>query len=706
MLSTRKLPSRRDLDLTCQHKTNFSRKMDFEFFENFFAEFSKTPIAKQKDDHMISTPGEHGQPLPVIRRKTACNRDCPDGCGIIATIEDGTITRIQGDPEHPVTQGFLCKRTSRFLKRQYSPHRQTKPLIRENGNWKSISLHDALDVAAEKLLHFRNEFGPASILNYRCGGSMGIMKQVTDYFFQSFGPTTQKSGDICAGAGDAAQELDFGKADSNDFFDLLNAKTIILWGKNVFVSHVHLIPVLKKAKANGTRLILIDPVPQRTRSLCDDYYQIEPGGDAALAFAMTRFLHESQELDPRAAEYCDHFDEFLDLVLSRSLESWASESGLEVSTIRELADCYANGPSAILVGWGMQRRRNGGAIVRAIDALATVSGNVGIAGGGVSFYFGRKDAFNVSFLKPHTWPRRIPEPILGQGIEQAQDPPIQMIWNSAANPVAMLPDSKTIARAFRDRFTVVVDTFLTDTADCASLFIPTVTMLEDDDLIGAYGHHYINEMRPVIEPPENALTDYQILSEIAQRVNLDDPYFKDDISVWKNRLLEKSKPFGVGLETLRSGPTKSPVAPTIVFENQQFATETGKANLIHQYQPPKQSSATDFPLRLMAISTDESQASQWQPEQQLGPATLTLHPKSANGFTDGENVCMVSEDGAELTVTLKLDDQQLPQLALMDKGGWLSQGRCANLITQAELTDLGEGAVYYDTPVRLKALVD
>ena len=70
--------------------------------------------------------------LPTTTKKTACNRDCPDGCGIIATLEGNRIVRLQGDPDHPITKGFLCHRTSRFLDRQYDPLRITRALIRRN----------------------------------------------------------------------------------------------------------------------------------------------------------------------------------------------------------------------------------------------------------------------------------------------------------------------------------------------------------------------------------------------------------------------------------------------------------------------------------------------------------------------------------------------------------------------------------------------
>ena len=140
--------------------------------------------------------------------RTTCNRDCPDACGILATVEDGRIVKIQGDPEHPVTRGFLCYRTSRFLERQYDPDRITTPLIRSRGALRPAAWPDALDLIAEKMLRIKSESGPAAILHYRSGGTLGILKHLNDRLFELFGPCAVKTGDICSGAGDAAQLTD------------------------------------------------------------------------------------------------------------------------------------------------------------------------------------------------------------------------------------------------------------------------------------------------------------------------------------------------------------------------------------------------------------------------------------------------------------------------------------------------------------------
>ncbi len=634
------------------------------------------------------------------RVKTACNRDCPDACTMIATVQDGRVIQLQGDPDHPVTQGFLCHRTSRFLERQYDPERLTTPLLRRGDGFIPIGWEDALDLAAEKMLRVKSEAGGSAILHYRCGGSLGLMKHVTDHFFARFGPCTIKSGDVCSGAGDAAQETDFGHEDSNDLFDLLHSKTILLWGKNPYVSNVHLLPVLREARSRGTRIVLVDPVRHRTADMCDLYLQPRPGGDIALALAVARLLFENGRTDPAAASYCDHLDAFRACAFEREVGEWARLADVRPEEIKALADAYADGPSALLVGWGLQRRLHGSAAVRVLDALGAVSGNLGVPGGGVSFYFRRRGAFDLSMGDAIEPPRAIPEPLLGRGILEASDPAIRMMWVTAANPVAMLPDSRTVARALSTReLTVVVDSFLTDSARCAHLVLPTTTMLEDDDLLGAYGHHWLQELRPVVAPPDGVKTDYEIVRELALRVGLA-AEFSDDVDTWKRRLLGPVSGRGASLEQLREGPVRNPLAPPILYADRKFATASGRVNLIasvhaEPYVPPD-----SRPLLLMAISTDKAQSSQWPAKLQVGPVEATLHPDSAPGFRDGDLARIESEQGA-LDVALRFDARQRTDVVLLPKGGWLHKGRCANVLVPPRQTDAGGCAVYYDTPVRI-----
>jgi anaerobic selenocysteine-containing dehydrogenase len=630
---------------------------------------------------------------------TSCNRDCPDACGILAHVDNGRITRLQGDPEHPVTRGFLCYRTDNFLHRQYSPERLTTPLIRRNNVLVPATWEEALDLCAQKLLAIRSESGPAAIFHYRSGGSLGLMKHVTDHYFHRFGPVTVKRGDICGGAGDAAQLADFGDEDSNDLHDLINAKAVILWGKNPHTSSPHLLPILNELRKKGCRIALVDPVAHRGVKLADVYVQPRPGGDIALAMGVARVLFDRGLVHPEAATWSDDFEAFRSMVTARTLQSWADEADVSVTAIETLALLYGeNTPASILVGWGMQRRSHGSAIVRALDALGVITGNIGVSGAGVSFYFRRRGAFQTNFSDAPP-PRTLCEPLFGSEVMAAKDPPVRAVWITAGNPVTMLPDSHATIRALESReFVVVVDTMLTDTARLATVVLPTTTLLEEDDLVGAYGHHYLNVVRPVVRT-EGTLSDYEITQAMAARTGLGES-FADDPRSWKRRLLKN-----IPLEELEKGSIRNPKAPMVAFEGRSFATKTKKAQLLIEVPEVKSGVNREMPLMLHALSTPESQSSQWSPSEPDEPVEAVVHPESACGFHNGALAVLRSAIGA-MTVRVKYDDRQRRDVVIVPKGGSLAKGRCANALTRAKLTDAGEGAALYEEPVRLEAVAN
>jgi anaerobic selenocysteine-containing dehydrogenase len=640
------------------------------------------------------------EPVMTLKR-TICNRDCPDACGIVATVENGRVVKLAGDPDHPVTRGFLCWRTNHFLNLQYGPERLTTPLLRgPDGVQRPVSWDAALSFAAQRLLQIRAESGPAAILHYRSGGSLGMLKGIPDLFFRHFGPVTVKRGDICSGAGEAAQETDFGECESHDLFDLLNARHILLWGKNVLVSSPHTVPVLRQARSRGAELCLIDPVHHKTASLCQAYWQPRPGADFALAMAVARRLFERGAVSATAAARCDHLDEFRALAFAQDVAAWCEAADVPVAAAEDLATRLANGPTAILIGWGMGRRSNGGAIVRAIDALCALSGNLGIRGGGASYYFRRKRGFETSFGDARPAARTVAEPLLGAEILAAQEPPIRAVWVTAGNPVVMLPDSETVARALSSRdLLVVVDPFLTDTGRLAHLVLPTTTLLEDDDVVGAYGHHYVAASTPVVPPPAGVLSE--IFQGLAARVGLGDR-LAGSARQWKERLVSPAAAAaGITIDKLEAGAVRNPLAPTVLFSDGRVSTATGKVNLIAAAPPTAASAPQEFPLTLMSLSTDRAQSSQWSVAP-AGPATCTVHPDVAEavGVVDGDEAWLESTRG-RMRVVVRCDPAQRRDVALIPKGGHRRTGQCANALIDARLTDIGGGGALYDQRVRL-----
>lgn len=637
------------------------------------------------------------------QHKTLCNRDCPDTCGIVATVRDGRVVKLQGDREHPVTRGFLCHRTNLFLSRQYSPERLAQPLLRRSGELAAVSWEEALDHVAAGLRRILAESGPAAICHYRSGGSLGLLKTLSDYFFEKLGPVTIKRGDICSGAGEAAQQLDFGLSDSSDPSTLLDARSIVLWGKNVHVSSPHLIPVLDQARRRGAEVILIDPVAHAGARRFDAFHQLAPGGDFSLAMAVGRLLFERGGIHPDARRWCDGLDEYRALTFSQEVGDWCRAAGASVALAEDLAERLGTrGPCALLVGWGMGRRRNGGAIVRALDALSAVSGNIGIRGGGVSFYFQRRRAFDTSFVRGQAAaPRTIPEPLLGRLLSELQDPPIRALWVTAGNPVAMLPDSERTAKSIAAlELSVVVDSFLTDTARLATVVLPTTTLLEDDDLLGSYGHAMIGVSRPVVAPPPGVKSDLEIVQALAERLGLARE-LAGSARDWKRRLLgPRLGPLGLSLEDLERGPVRNPLAPEVAFEGRVFPTPTGRAQLITQAPAPPAPPDPEFPLQLLALSTRHAQCAQWATSPPH-PLTATVHPDAAGGIPDGAVAWLASRLG-RLEVRVRHDPHQRREILLVPKGGHRQLAACANSLIEARLTDLGEGGALYEQGVRLE----
>ncbi|MGE3173855.1 MAG: molybdopterin-dependent oxidoreductase [Planctomycetota bacterium] len=643
-------------------------------------------------------------------RRTACSRDCPDACGILATVDGGRVTALAGDPEHPVTRGFLCFRTSRYPELQHGPTRVRQPLLRRGGRLEPVTLDEALDEAARRLLAIRAESGPAAIFHYRSGGSLGILKHLGDLFFEQFGPCATKVGDICSGAGEAAQLADFGTSDSNALFDLHHSRHILLWGKNPTVSSVHLVPVLKAARARGARLALIDPVHHKAAGLCDAVLQPRPGSDFELAMGAARALFDRGRIDPGAASFCDGLEAFERLAHTHTVAEWAAAADLAAADVEFVADCLADGPTAILIGWGLQRRQRGGATVRALDALCALSGNLFRPGGGCSFYFKRRKAF-APFGPEVAPPRTIREPLLAADLLAAKDPPVRAMWVTAGNPVAMLPDSAAVARALEQLdFLVVADCFLTETAARADLVLPVPSLLEDDDLLGSYGHHWISESRPVVDPPPGVVHEVVMLQQLARRVGLD-AFPQDPIDDLKRRALRRVAPRGAGLEALRAagGTLRSPDSGPLLFPHGWVDTPNGRVQLLDRAPAPAEVAAPpalaggSAPLWLFSNSTEKSQASIWAGHGLGARAWVRIHPDALPGSRPGQPVRIRSGTG-ELEAELQHDPHQRRDVAIVPKGGAFDRGHAANALVSARATDLGLGAAYLDCMVRIGPL--
>ncbi len=345
--------------------------------------------------------------------KTICMRDCPDACSIIATVEDGRVIRQRGDPDHGVTQGFLCARGNAYLKRQYDPARLLYPLRRTPGGWERLSWDQALDLVAAKLAQARDTWGPKSILAVQYSGMRGwVAKVLAQLFWAKLGGVTLTRGGLSIEALKAAQAADFGTDDTHAPEDLANSRAVVVWGKNLAVTHLHWAAFVSGARKRGAKLLVIDPVSTATAKKADRHFQLRPGTDGLLALGVARRLLEREAVDTAfLAKHTAGFEAYRSLVFERTLSEVAAATDLSVNQIDEIADCYAGTkPVATLVGLGPSYWPHGGASVRLIDALAALTGNIGVSGGGVSTAFSRRPPFDWSMLDARGPERRAPAP--------------------------------------------------------------------------------------------------------------------------------------------------------------------------------------------------------------------------------------------------------------------------------------------------------
>jgi len=629
--------------------------------------------------------------------RTACTYDCPDACGLLATVEGDQVLRLQGDPEHPVTRGRRCFRIHGQPARLRHPSRLTAPLLRSGETWREVSLDEALDRCAAHLQQALHEAGPPSVLHIGGGGSLGLSHELVGHFFRSLGPITTVSGGICGEAGEAAQREDFGDCACHDYTDLQHSAAVVLWGKNPVASGVHLVPFVDEARRRGAPVWLIDPAPAETGRLARHVVRVAPGGDGALALGVLCRLQQQGALDHEAWARVDNVDAVRELLQGLDPAACAHLAGVESAQVDALARLYGMRPVATWIGWGLQRSAAGGHAVRCIDALCLLSGQVGIAGGGANYTSRRSRGLDRSMIAPATG-RTVAAHALGQELDRLEEPALRFVYINGANPVTQHADSSATRRALEHpgRFVVVADAFFTDTARAADLVLPVSLMLEDeDDVVGAYQHHHVARVRRVVAPPAGVHDDLWIVQQLGRRLGR----AEDPVLLQPAATVERMT--ATWFSDPRASWARNPAQEPIPFAH-RFPTSSGKARLVTT--PPTMPAADpEYPLTFLTLSSRRWQTSLLTPEQQQGPAHCRVHPTAPGlqGMTTGDRARLVSPLGA-LVVELQLDPQLHPTACVVHRGGWVAYGHGVNLLVSARSTDLGQGTAFYSQRVRLE----
>ncbi len=678
---------------------------------------------------------------------------------MLITIEDGRATKIQGDPKHPVTRGFLCAKVAKYLDRVYSPQRVLYPLRRKKSvakgsgsrdfaDFERISWDEALDAITSRFRQITTEFGSEAILPYSYGGTLGALNHgaMDRRFFHRLG-ASQLERNICSAAGEFGIKSVYGIKMGTEPEQFRHSKLIIAWGANIHGNNVHLWPFIEEARRAGGKLVVIDPYRTRTAKCADWHIPINPGTDVALALGLMHVIINENLYDhDYVARHTVGFDQLRDRVYEYPPELVARLTGIAAQDIVRLAQEYATTrPAAIRMNYGVQRSENGGSAARAICMLPCLTGSWKEVGGGLqlslsgSFPLNKRDLERTDLMqKTLGRPARLVNMVeLGKALATLSDPPISALFVYGSNPAAVAPNHKLVVEQLRreDLFTVVHEQFLTDTTDYADIVLPATTFFENKDLQPSYGHYYLQVSQQAIAPVGESRSNVEVFRTLAERMGFDDECFRESVDEMIDTALDNDHEFldGITRERLEQEShirlnVTSHNEPFLPFANGNFQTPSGKAELysetlasqgfdpIAEFVPPTESRNANtngnrkYPLELLARKADNFLNSSFcnHPTVRLmeTPGLLEIHPEDAQerAIADGQRVRVYNDRGAIL-LEARITDAIQPRVvaARLDWAKLSGQGVNINVLTSDRLTDMGESATFYSALVQVEA---
>jgi anaerobic selenocysteine-containing dehydrogenase len=682
----------------------------------------------------------------------ACHHDCPDACAWTTTVENGRVVRFEGDPNHPLTRGWLCNKMSGYpTDVVFNPDRLLHPLRRVGrkgeGRFERVSWDEALGEVADRLKQVVAEHGASAVLPYSFAGTEGLIQggSLDRRFFARLG-ATRLVRQIC---GDAAAEgvtATIGTSTGMLPGDIVHSRFILIWGANPVVMNPHLWPLVLEARKRGARVVVIDPLRSRTAAEADWHLSPLPGTDAALALGMMHVIvREGLHDEDYVRKHTLGFDQLAPRLEEYPPEKVAGITGLDEREIVELARAYAKTrPAAIRAMIGMEHHANGAMTFRTVSCLPALVGAWRERGGGWLHFsyslFG--DAlhwtdFEILDRIEDRKIRSVNMVQIGKALtDPAMDPPVRALVVYNSNPATIAPNQNLVFEGLRreDLLTVVVEQFLTDTARYADYVFPATSQLEHLDLLTSWGHEYLSLNLPALAPQGEAVPNTEFFRRLARRMGFEEPYLYESDEEMVRGLLRSKHPYlaGVTYEGLReSGWVRLKLKePWLPFADGRFPTPSGKCELYSEawkkrgldplpaYVPVPASNdrrpgGVRYPLALVSSKAtsnflNSSHASQPRLVAAEGEPLLQMHASDAlpRKIHDRDMVRVSNERGA-MTIRASVEDRVRPGVVSLPQGFWASRlpgGSSANALTRDGLTDLGGGADFHDTRVEVEKI--
>jgi anaerobic selenocysteine-containing dehydrogenase len=532
----------------------------------------------------------------------ACPHDCPDTCGIVTEVENGRAVQFYGDPDHPVTQGWLCAKVRPYLDHVYHPDRLQYPLRRMgpkgSGQWQRITWAEAIAEIAQRWQEIIANYGAEAILPYSYSGTLGLVQMgvASARLWNRLG-ASQLERSICGAAAEHAVEVTLGARHAQSYADIIHSRLIIIWGHNPVSTAPHFMPFLKQAQRQGCQVVVIDPRRTRTAKGADWHLAPIPGSDGALALGLAHVLvaeglHDESWLEQHTVGW----PQLRERIAQYPPERAAALTGLPEAAIIDLARLYGTTrPGLIKIADGINRNYNGGQNVRAVCALPAITGQYGTKGGGLAYStsgYLRWDGTAVNHWAdcppPGRWVNmnRLGAALLGE----VSDPPIMSLFVFGANPATSTPNASRIVQGLKreDLFTVVHELFMTDTADYADIVLPATSQLEQADLHKAYGHTMVTYNRAAIPLLGESKSNWEVMGLLAQAMGFDEPWLHQEVDEVIAEVLTATAAHNPALRDITLERLKAERAiplnfdTTTPFASGRFPTPSGKVELYSQ----------------------------------------------------------------------------------------------------------------------------
>ena len=672
-------------------------------------------------------------------RFSVCPHDCPDTCGWHVQLEQGVIKKITGDPGNLVTKGVVCDKVRYYLDRVYGPQRILYPMKRVGpkgtGKFQRISWDQALTEITDRWKDLIENHGSESILPFSYAGTEGVVNKASmdRRFFNRIG-STQLERTICSSAGSAGYNLAYGKAIGVNPLDSVYAKLIIFWGINVLETNVHQAILANEARKNGAKIVVIDVHRNRSANWADEFFQIKPGSDGALAMGIAHILFRDSLISPWAKENTLGLEELEQSARNYPPNRVRHLTGLSIDQIEQLAKMYASiKPSLIRIGNGFQHHDNGGMSTWAVSCLPALVGAWEKKGGGaIKFNSGYFPLNKAALERPDLAckPSRIVNMNqLGKVLTEL-DPPVRSLYVYNSNPAVVVPEQKLVRQGLmrEDLFTVVHEQVWTDTVLFADIVLPATTHLEHSDLYISYWHCFLQWADPVIPRQGESKPNIEVFQELANRMGFKDACFKDSTEAIASQALDTDywRELGIDFENLQKQQVIPIPTPEIPFSH-GFFTASGKVELksntfteLGSYSVPRhvalvegpESVTDDYPLTLISppnhwiLNSTLSDVSQIL--ERIGEPVLEINKLEAEkrGIETGDKVEVYNQRGA-CQLKAILTEAVLPGV-VVSTGIWPANayrdGNTINVLTPSRLADLGNGATFFSNLVQVRRI--